>query len=113
MKKLLSLLLVAAVVFSSMATLASAADYAIADDIAQIATVDSDDGYINANNVNLRSGAGTSYPSLGQVNSGDRFEDYWEPFVYADGYYWCKIKMLTGQNAGKTGWVATTYLTWD
>jgi uncharacterized protein YraI len=113
MKRIISLLLVVVAVFSSVAMFASAADYDTALGTSELLSVASDDGYINANNVNLRSGAGTSYPSLGQVNYGDRFEDYWLPFVYADGYYWCKVKMLTGQNAGTTGWVATDYLTWD
>jgi hypothetical protein len=115
MKKLFSLLLVVAVMLSSVVAFASAADFdgINADDSDSFAvSVTAVDGYINGTNVNLRSGPGTTYSSLGQLDQYDTFQDYWEPFVYANGYYWCRIKMLSGPHSGESGWVAINYLTW-
>lgn len=64
--------------------------------------------YINANNVNFRSGPNGGY--LGLVHFGDRFNNLGLEGP-AGGYYWRKCAMTTGQNAGKTGYVADPYCT--
>lgn len=63
------------------------------------------------NNVNIRSGPGTSYSSYGYIHSGQivlwdshNQRDY--PDVFADGHYWKKIIVYNGVNTDVEGWVA-------
>ncbi len=64
---------------------------------------------INANNVNVRSGAGTSYSSLGQMNWGDVCYSGGKNDVVANGYTW-KYVLCGSPLSGTYGWIATTYL---
>ena len=56
------------------------------------------------NNVNLRSGAGTNFSSLGQVHKGNR-GTHLSTKRGTDGHWWYQLRMTTGPNAGRTGWV--------
>lgn len=71
--------------------------------------------YIKGNNVNLRSGPGTSFSSGGQVNNGDTLDLIFNSngnFVYeGDGYTWYHVHMTSGQCAGSNGYVAKNYVT--
>lgn len=66
-------------------------------------------GHITANNVNLR--ADGNFVSLGQVNKNDRYEVIPTCILTFQGYDYMKVEMLSGQNAGKIGWVAIIYTT--
>jgi len=64
---------------------------------------------ITENNVNLRIGPGTNFISLGQVHRGDqgtRLAWGWG----TDGYVWHQIRMTSGQNAGRTGFVRDDFV---
>ena len=74
--------------------------------LASVGFVIGDDVFINSNNVNVRSGAGTSYGVIDQLNYGAIGEVIGGPTT-ANGYTWYKIQYETSL----TGWVAGTYLT--
>lgn len=58
-----------------------------------------------ATSVNLRSGPGTSYTSLGILSTGTDFTEY-----CTKDYQWSYGKVTSGANKGKTGWVKYSYL---
>lgn len=67
------------------------------------------------NNVNIRSGPGTSYSSYGFIHSGqivlwDTYNQQQYGQVFADGHYWMKIMVYTGVNSNVEGWVAADNL---
>ncbi|MCT9077177.1 SH3 domain-containing protein [Streptomyces fulvoviolaceus] len=55
--------------------------------------------------VNLRSGPGTKYKSLGILYKGARFTEYCNK-----DYKWSYGKVTSGPNKGKKGWVKYSYL---
>ncbi|MDX3382707.1 SH3 domain-containing protein [Streptomyces niveiscabiei] len=55
--------------------------------------------------VNLRSGPGTSYTSLGILATGVGFTEY-----CTKDYVWSYGKVTSGANKGKTGWVKYSLL---
>lgn len=59
--------------------------------------------------VNLRTGPGTGYTSLGILSKGTGFTHYC--LAYPNGQNWAWGKVTSGPNAGKTGWVYYSYLT--
>ena len=66
---------------------------------------------ITHNNVNLRSGPGTNFASLGQVHSGNRgthLQSQWG----TDGNLWYQVRMTSGPNVNRTGWVRADYAIW-
>lgn len=65
-----------------------------------------DDVFVNSNNVNIRSGAGTSYGVIDQLDYGVIGEVIGGPSS-ANGYTWYKIQYETSL----TGWIAGAYLT--
>lgn len=70
---------------------------------------------VKYNNVHIRSGAGTSYPSYGLIHSGqivlwDSYSQQQYGKVYADGHYWMKVIVYTGVNTDVEGWVAADNL---
>lgn len=69
----------------------------------------SDIGYINASIVNLRSGPGTSYPSLGRLAYGTTVEIYWDETVPG----WFYVLVLDGTLVGEQGYVSDIYVTID
>lgn len=56
--------------------------------------------------VNLRTGPGTKYKSLGILSKGTRFNDS----CMTKDYIWFYGKVGTGPNKGKKGWVNGHYL---
>lgn len=76
--------------------------------------------YINANNVNLRSGAGTEFSSGGQVNYGDILtlrsvydsKQNKTTFVHYDSNdaKWYSVHMVFGNCRGLNGYVFATYV---
>lgn len=60
---------------------------------------------VNSNNVNVRSGAGTSYAVIDQLNLGQTGEVIGGP-TSANGYVWYQIEY----SISSTGWVAGTFL---
>jgi uncharacterized protein YgiM (DUF1202 family) len=63
---------------------------------------------ITNNNVNLRTGPGTNFTSLGQVHEGNRGVQL-SSQRGSDGFTWYQVRMTTGPNAGRTGWVSSLY----
>ncbi|GAB3802138.1 N-acetylmuramoyl-L-alanine amidase [Virgibacillus kimchii] len=63
-------------------------------------TVKADDAVINANDLNIRSGPGTEYDSIGQTNTGETY-----PVLSQEGD-WAEIQL-----ENDTGWVAIEYIT--
>lgn len=60
------------------------------------------------NNVNIRSGPGTNYPSYGHLQAGDGlYRTDFNPGQKTDsqGYTWYHLNVMTGVNEGVTGWV--------
>lgn len=60
------------------------------------------------NNVNIRSGPGTNYPSYGLLQKGDGlYRVDFNPGVKTDsqGYKWYHLNVMTGANTGVSGWV--------
>lgn len=60
------------------------------------------------NNVNIRSGPGTNYPSYGHLQKGDGlFRTDFNPGQKNDsqGYTWYHLNVMTGTNTGVSGWV--------
>ncbi|MET8982531.1 SH3 domain-containing protein [Streptomyces sp. NPDC004539] len=55
--------------------------------------------------LNLRSGPGTSYTSLGILATGVKFTEY-----CTKDYAWSYGKVTSGANKGKTGWVKYSLL---
>ncbi|MEU8972624.1 SH3 domain-containing protein [Streptomyces monashensis] len=55
--------------------------------------------------VNLRSGPGTTYTSLGMLYKGVRFTEYCNK-----KFQWSYGKVTSGPNAGRWGWVKSSYL---
>lgn len=55
--------------------------------------------------VNLRNGPSTAYYSKGILSKGTRFKEYCNK-----DFNWSYGKVLTGANAGKWGWVYSSYL---
>lgn len=72
--------------------------------------------YINANDVHLRSGPGTSYSSGGQLYKDDYVQvnpDHAETYIYyGDGYTWYYVLVLSGQCTGLRGYVAAKYVSY-
>lgn len=72
--------------------------------------------YINATNVNLRSGASTTYSSGGQVSKPDRCEPLYKNGTSyfkdenGDPYVWRYIHMTSGQCSGLSGYVVSQYV---
>jgi len=66
---------------------------------------------INQNNVNLRTGSGPNFPSLGQVHRGNRAQVI-SRRLGTDGHYWDQLRMTSGPNAGRTGWVRSDFVNW-
>jgi|AKZA01.1.fsa_nt_gi hypothetical protein len=61
-------------------------------------------GQVIVDTAHLRSGPGTNYVSLGHVHRGDVFNtNWWE--IGADGHIWLNVRMTSGQNSGRTGWI--------
>ncbi|MET9830693.1 SH3 domain-containing protein [Streptomyces sp. NPDC006385] len=58
--------------------------------------------------VNLRSGPGTKYASLGILYKGARFTEYCNK-----DHDWSYGKVTSGPNNGKVGWVKTDYVRWN
>ncbi|MCX5278121.1 MULTISPECIES: SH3 domain-containing protein [Streptomyces] len=55
--------------------------------------------------INLRSGPGTGYTSLGLLRTDTSLRVYcWK------GDSWAYTKVMSGANAGRTGWVHTAYI---
>lgn len=70
---------------------------------------------VKYNNVNIRTGPGTSYASYGMIHKGQLV--YWDSHnivdpgeVSANGYTWIKVIVYNGANTGVEGWVATSNL---
>lgn len=59
--------------------------------------------------VNLRTGPGTKYKSLGILSKGTRFNDS----CMTKDFIWFYGKVATGANKGKKGWVNGHYLKYD
>jgi uncharacterized protein YgiM (DUF1202 family) len=74
--------------------------------LSSVGFVVGDDVSINSNNVNVRSGAGTSFSVIDQLDTGALGEVIQGPSS-ANGYTWYKIQYETSL----TGWVAGQYLT--
>ncbi len=74
--------------------------------LAAVGFVVGDDVFINSNNVNIRSGAGTGNPVIDQLDYGVIGEIIGGPSS-ATGYTWYRIQYETSL----TGWDAGTYLT--
>lgn len=66
---------------------------------------------IKGTNVNLRTGAGTSYASLGLVSYPDLMNVYDNAYCNADGKWWYSGNMASGVHEGLSGWVRGDYLT--
>lgn len=65
-------------------------------------------GFITEDNVNLRNSSGVS---LGQVNYGDTFKiNTSTSGRYFNGIYYRLVTMTSGQNSGRSGWVADEYI---
>lgn len=62
--------------------------------------------YVNSNNVNIRSGPGTTYGITGQLSTGATAEVLAGPSA-GNGYTWYQIQYGTSSN----GWIAGMYLT--
>ncbi|WP_244187987.1 SH3 domain-containing protein [Streptomyces regalis] len=58
--------------------------------------------------VNLRSGPGKKYTSLGILYKGARFTEYCDK-----NHSWSYGKVTSGPNNGKWGWVKTDYVGWN
>lgn len=58
--------------------------------------------------VNLRSGPGKKYTSLGILYKGARFTEYCDK-----NHSWSYGKVASGPNNGKWGWVKTDYVGWN
>ncbi len=110
-KRLISALLVLVLAICVFPVSAFAANLNESGDFAPMSALSY---YINANNVNLRSGPGTSYTSGGQVNNGDTLEfvyGYNGTFsYYGEGYNWYHVRMVSGQCAAKKGYVVSAYV---
>lgn len=73
---------------------------------------------ISGNAVKLRPGPGTSYEAGGLLNKGDEVENIAIPsgtnkgkyYVDADGYRWVYVLVLSGDNKGNKGYVASDYV---
>jgi len=74
--------------------------------LSSVGFVVGDDVFVNSNNVNVRSGAGTSYSIIDQLDDGALAEVIGGPSS-ANGYTWYRIQYETSL----TGWIAGTYLT--
>lgn len=106
-KRLIATLVVAAVaVFGGSNIVASAQTSEAVENYQGIAPQSAQLGRITANSVNLRSGSGTGFPSLGQVHNGD------EAWVIGHGSTngFVQVVMRTGQNAGLNGWVHQDFI---
>ncbi|MFD4560182.1 SH3 domain-containing protein [Streptomyces sp. NPDC058469] len=55
--------------------------------------------------INLRTGAGTKYTSLGILSKGVRFTEYCNK-----DFKWSYGTVTSGANKGKKGWVSSSYL---
>lgn len=114
-KKIVSFILCMAMIFAMSVT--SYAAYSIDDGISPQADIEY---YINANNVNLRSGAGTEFSSGGQVNYGDILtlrsvydsKQNKTTFVHYDSNdaKWYSVHMVFGNCRGLNGYVFATYV---
>ena len=117
MKKILCVLLVLITVFSFPAA-AFAESVASPEGPVEASprVKDGDTGYINRVGVRLRSTAGIPSDDpdkniLGQLDY--RALIYFAGNGgYADGHYWTKITVQSGSNSGRTGYVASEYITW-
>ncbi|UFR07146.1 SH3 domain-containing protein [Streptomyces sp. Go40/10] len=68
-------------------------------------------GHINANNVNLRSGPGTSYSSKGLLSKGTSLTWICYKPGTATTSAWDYVKIKSGIHKGTYGWVSARY--WD
>lgn len=66
--------------------------------------------YINADGVNLRESEGGV--SIGLVYNGDTFTNGGVSTYQANGIAWRHCSMTSGQNSGRTGYVAKNYTSW-
>jgi len=57
--------------------------------------------------INIRSGPGTKYASLGILQKGTKFEEH----CYVSSSDWSYGKVKSGPNKGRFGWVSSPYLT--
>lgn len=73
--------------------------------LAEAGFVNGDTVAINSNNVNVRSGAGTSFSVIGQLDTGAQAQVIGGP-TSANGYIWYQIQY----QGSLTGWVAGIYL---
>ncbi len=105
MKKLLSLLLIVVLMFSMSAYVFGSYE--------QPNLIPTPTGIITGNGIHLYSGAGSSYPSGGLLWYGDRFELKSNVRPIEDGMYWRHIKMTSGNNFGKAGYVPEYYIQFD
>jgi uncharacterized protein YgiM (DUF1202 family) len=71
----------------------------------EIGFVVGDDVAVTSNNVNVRSGPGTTFSIIDQLNTGDIGEVIGGPTT-ANGYAWYQLQYETSL----TGWVASAYL---
>ena len=67
--------------------------------------------HVTTNGVNLRSGPGTNYATGGQVNYGDTF--IYLGGAYGSGYYWYHVTMTSGNCAGMTGYIVSSYASYS
>lgn len=79
--------------------------YVAGEFLSAVGFVIGDDVMINSNNVNVRSGAGTGYSVIDQLNYGEIGEVIGGPST-ANGYTWYQIQY----EVSLTGWVAGTFL---
>jgi uncharacterized protein YraI len=63
--------------------------------------------HVLSNNTNFRTGPGTSFPSLGQVHSGQRVS-----FRYRSGS-WTNVRIEGGVHGGRIGYIQTNLLSPD
>ncbi|MET9933442.1 MULTISPECIES: SH3 domain-containing protein [unclassified Streptomyces] len=60
--------------------------------------------------INLRSGPGTGYTSLGLLQKETRMTVYCWKGTTSSSSAWAYIKVRSGANAGRTGWVSAAYI---
>jgi uncharacterized protein YgiM (DUF1202 family) len=87
-------------------TASGSTGYVAGEFLAEVGFVVGDDVAINSNDVNVRSGAGTSFSVIDQLNTGALAEVIGGPTT-ANGYVWYRIQY----EVSLTGWVAGLYLT--
>ncbi len=66
---------------------------------------------VTTSNINVRSGAGTSYDSLGRLDAGAEVIIYGNTTISADGYDWGNIEGKTSGGVTINGYAAMSYIT--